>query len=411
MRSNRIFETIRNGNCTFNAFALPLSLHLDYIQTVFFGSQVKLSSKDIQACKLFLKQVGKALNLHPIKFSTIKSKLLSLNAQEKYADIQKALAPALRQLAVSQLKNNEEAQAATLQSLLNTFEHYQTPEAAQDDIYLQHSFIDNKFQALLNKAHLMKLCEDNAAFLEVLKKSNCNQNEIKTIAQSFLEAWWKEEGYDQFLEQMKRDTFYAGDLELAALAKFFKLNLKITSPHYSYEAYTENRSAPEVNVVHKNRHYDVEMPIAESKKVRSSTQKTHFATSSGKQLTEASHSQKSILGSLAQFIDELISRKNTFNANLQAWQKMKEKAQAKVINKPHADKLTYFFSLPEVAPKKPVETIIEVTPNDQIKLDEQLAKYYQDQEIKAFEQTQAQIKADEEYAHELSRANNIKLGK
>jgi hypothetical protein len=75
------------------------------------------------------------------------------------------------------------------------------------DIFIRHPFVRDAFSFLWNKY------ADQKGGLE--------------LAKTHLLAKWKEKGMKMFLDSMNGDSVYAGDLELAPLAKYFGINLDV----------------------------------------------------------------------------------------------------------------------------------------------------------------------------------------
>lgn len=222
-------ETEGDGNCAFNAFILGLSRQsvIDRLDAGFLhsGEDPNISMRD------FINKTAKMLNISS-SWATVKATLAKLRIENKIL-LQKQLAPVLRQLAVNLEEGDYAFVERTMEPLLSAYsdfykEHLGKEKKSchvEDDIFKRHLFIQQKFKELVN-AHQ----EPEAATAE-------------------LKSWWKSQhteqpGYRQFLQEMKKDGVWAGDLELFQLARYFHINLDVLREDFIHRIYMNSGKVP-----------------------------------------------------------------------------------------------------------------------------------------------------------------------
>lgn len=198
--------TLADNNCAFNAFALGLcdeSL-LSQIEKI---TQHGNKTPD-ERFRLFIGMTATALSV-PDDWVSVKKALLDLRVSDK-TRLQVVLARILRTLSVDLAKLPAEEEyhyQKTIEPLLSAFYCYNNPELFgydNEEIFFKHSFIKRAFRGA-NEASILK--------------------------------WWKEAGYQKFLEKMNKNGIWAGDLELARLARYFEMVLEIAKVDFSYMVY------------------------------------------------------------------------------------------------------------------------------------------------------------------------------
>lgn len=200
-RLNREIEDAeRDGNCAFNAFVLALcdDYVLYLIERSLYGKQ---QSPD-EYLHQFIQAVAKAYQLEP-RWQVVKQRLIDLKKNNK-RDLQKTLAPIMRQLCMDIAEDPERYlyyQHILYNYFLGAFDYYS--KGQHDDIFSRHAFIINKFYEVLHAT------------------------DDETQRYKMLDQWWWKEGYQTFLQAMRRDGVWAGDLELARLGEYFNVILHI----------------------------------------------------------------------------------------------------------------------------------------------------------------------------------------
>ena len=197
-----IETAVGNGDCAFNAFALG------------FGDPAVLAKVQLADDNYFVVQASRALALRTTTWSELKTAILRSDRLQ----LQLALAPLLRQIAIQTIINDrlEKQKHLTLTKialavefknyirLKNDATHPNINNESVGDIFFPHQFIKNKFAKLHAKP----------------ARTNV----------TLLQNWWNTEGHDKFLHEMESNGVNAGDLELAALGRFFgSVNLNVRS--------------------------------------------------------------------------------------------------------------------------------------------------------------------------------------
>ncbi len=196
-------ETASNkgNNCAFNAFLLGLCEPQVLNHLAIENPEQKLAAF-IEMLKTALRySLGK--NLSEFTWEQLKEELIKYKKQHPKT-CQEDLGPHLRKLAIDLARKDAFYPDATWNVLSGAFDMFVQGRESGDDIFLRHPFIKQKFIAL---------------------KSQPNPS----IA---LENWWRQEGCKNFLTAMEAkgpnaEGYLAGDLELAQLARYFGVNLKI----------------------------------------------------------------------------------------------------------------------------------------------------------------------------------------
>ncbi len=192
-----------DGNCAFNAFAKLLVAHIESIEKQTNAPDIAFSN--------FIRAVAETAEpdafFQQPTFREIKEYLVKLSETDDQK-LQRHLAAALRLLSVN-LMEEVIVQHTFLESLKASFSLYFDGAQAlnQDDLFIRHSFIQDKFKAL----------------------TSSRNNKDNLLGE--LEAWWRVEGSAGFLNAMKKDGQWAGDPELVALAGYFNVNLKVNNIH------------------------------------------------------------------------------------------------------------------------------------------------------------------------------------
>lgn len=252
-------DTVGDGNCAYNAFILGLCQKsvLDVLE-----QQIN-PERDLKA---FIERAAVALKTEN-NWAAVRAKMLELRESNK-RELQKSLAPIMRYLSIDMARKDERHIEKTIQPLLSVFQNYvyralSVPaHGVSDDIFKRHAFIDSKFTDLA-MVSLADLRSDLTSFdetefkrLRALKSRNVDENaRLRAMEERLadvinehageLEVWWRNsDGYQTFLDNMSKDTVWAGDLELAEVAAYFHVNLDITRDQFYHSMNIEHGSIP-----------------------------------------------------------------------------------------------------------------------------------------------------------------------
>ncbi len=225
----RVVRAIGDGNCAFNAFILGFcqKTALDRVELLFADENNPIHH--------FYHAVGTMLEVERESLTegqylkAVKEKILELR-EHNASKLQKTLAPYMRRLACD-LKYPESAKADFIPALQGAYFGIKAKanlsilevilaffkKSDPDDIFSQHPSIMAKFKEL----------------------SALSPQQSDEADQAELESWWNDRGFGLFVAKMKRSGSWAGDAELAALAKHFHINLQIRTPHYARQFHYE----------------------------------------------------------------------------------------------------------------------------------------------------------------------------
>jgi hypothetical protein len=224
-RLNRTAEhTEGAGNCAFNAFALGLCTPQVFSQ---IERSVEAAKNNMdQRFAGFIRRVSEVLRVER-NWVSVKTALLNLSSKEK-VKLQSVLAPILRELSISIALNPADDifhRGQTVVHLMSVFRDYRRKfcgkEAKQtDDVFSRHPFITRKFRKV------------------------CQETPDKIDQQKIIDNWWWHEGYPEFLQEMSKDGKWAGDLELARLARYFGVVLDVVRNDLVFNIYGHYGSFP-----------------------------------------------------------------------------------------------------------------------------------------------------------------------
>jgi len=137
--------------------------------------------------------------------------------------LQKELAPIMRELTCKLLQEPPYGPKSLEQQLLSAYHSFINPHeqgGISDDIFKVHKFINEKFKTLPE----LKYSEEEVN-LELI-------------------TWWEKKGYEQFINSMRKNAVDSGDIELAPLACYFRLNLKVARQEFTHTMYSDYGSLP-----------------------------------------------------------------------------------------------------------------------------------------------------------------------
>lgn len=217
-------STLKNGNCAFNAFALALT-----DEWVLHRIELSLKYDGLDPNQRFAGFIRRATDVLKTEkdWYAVKSKMLSMRTNDVIA-LQKTMAPVFRAMAVKLAQDDADKIFHYLQTkepLMSAFDEYcrlnmKLAVRNEDDIFIRHGFIKYKFQQIYRE----------------------QTDEVGQ--QKLLDNWWWSEGYNTFINEMGRDGVYAGDLELARLARYFNVVLKAVGDQFEHIVYGVNGSFP-----------------------------------------------------------------------------------------------------------------------------------------------------------------------
>lgn len=200
--------TLGQGNCAFNAFTLALcdSAVFSQIERSLSAANENIDARFHQ----FIFAAAVSLDVDP-NWAAVKKELLRLREHDK-STLQYKISPVLRQLTADIAAYSPDAvfiKSGTVSQFVGTYHDYERKKmgkqvTAQDDMFSRHTFITDKFY-------------------EVYYGKEKDKLQRKKI----IENWWWNEGYDKFLQEMRKDSVWAGDLELGRLAKYFNVVLEV----------------------------------------------------------------------------------------------------------------------------------------------------------------------------------------
>ena len=207
-----IEKTLGDGNCAFNAFALalcdPYIFH--FLEKLARKDKVNLNERYFE----FIMRVGEALHVQQ-DWQGVKQALLALRKTDK-DELQKKLAPVLREISIN-VASNPRVYAEQLERSLITvdgaFHVFKLNRIGKE--------VRVKDDIFAGKKHLI--------FVEQKFAEICNMTNDDECRNQMIRRWWVDEGYDLFLQAMRRNGEWAGDLELSRLAWYFDVVLKKVS--------------------------------------------------------------------------------------------------------------------------------------------------------------------------------------
>ena len=190
-------ETLSNGNCAYNAFLEALVRELKRIVNKVTSDrtadEVSFYNEFLNK-KEFLTAAAVELGFHA---DHVIQEICELHDKSPAA-LARALGGVMRHLSIELIKNSpdDDYLLLTEERLIGAFNH---PEA--DDIFTVHPEIRAQFKIAHSK--------------------NDPENDLRD--------WWRSTGYAVFLKNMQNleKKYWAGDLELSILAKYFGVNLDI----------------------------------------------------------------------------------------------------------------------------------------------------------------------------------------
>ena len=221
--------TIGEGDCAFNAFTLALC---DPSVLSQIERSVKSSGTDINLrFETFILHTSQALDVDAT-WDAVKAELLRLRDKDK-EKLQRRIAPIMRMLSIDIARNSPDAvflKSETVDKLVSVFNDYVRKKIGKqvtthDDIFSRHSFITDKFYDVY-----------------------WDRSKDKMARRKAIENWWWNKGYDQFLNEMAQQYVWAGDLELARLAKYFNVVLNcVPDEGFLYNIYGDYGYFPFLN--------------------------------------------------------------------------------------------------------------------------------------------------------------------
>lgn len=254
---NQYFErAVGDGNCAFNAFILGLTQpHI-----------LNVLDHHADTLNRFVNAAAGVLGVNPI-WAEVKNKIIALRAENKVA-LQKQIAPVMRALALSFAEKDAAHYLQTCEPFLSAYRDYAydvlgiVHDGVADDVFSRHPFIQAQFEEAILPA-ISSIADDKTIErrLERLKelrwlneRNQAEQEELRELeqqieiyfeqARKYLLSWWEKRGYRQFLNKMRQDGEWAGDLELSQLARYFHVDLNVQRADFIYPITFNNGVMP-----------------------------------------------------------------------------------------------------------------------------------------------------------------------
>lgn len=297
--------TLRDGNCLFNSLALAMRDF--FINNTHLNNQAKI---DV---------LLKFNELNKTHFSW--SEFVDYLKTKDNAEIQRKLAPALRELAC-ELRSASEQQELNASSepnslayiLLGYFDELLKKQFGvankhqRDDIFSAHAptrelltakaeylyqYYKNevetdiqagnqsqKYMAKYSRWFMQKKIKQK--YLQAVKihetephlgQDPRDKSEIY-VTKTSLFSWWKtadhteESGCQKFLNAMKLNSEWGGDIEASALARHAGFNLTIHTPNYVSAAIDDQKNAPTVTLHNSGTHWTYYQPKSQREKTK-----------------------------------------------------------------------------------------------------------------------------------------------
>lgn len=357
----KIEETIGDDRCAFNAFALAFSNEQLLNQ---WEEYLKKQKKDPNSLiKDFIDRVAVIFQVEA-NWLAVKAELLKRRSNKE--ELQRLLAPILRGLAVEQAKKDNFHIERTYIPLPAAFQEFVYNEChikfsgKKDDIYQSHSRIQQKFLEFYEKCFKTNQPLDQQQI----------DHQIKDI-QNDLQQWWKEEGYAIFLDEMARNSQWAGDLELYQLGVYFNIAIKVLQPDFEHGIYDGDASMPKIVLTNPDgKHWSNVLPEIDKAVLKSMT-------------NEKTDEEK-----VKQFraaTEDWISLHQSSTATLKKWEdliheceeKSKKKSGSENENSADSKDVASTASLPLITYNVGKNKTIKVSKEDQIALDRALAEKLQ----------------------------------
>jgi hypothetical protein len=217
-------KTVGKGNCAFNAFALALCDKYVFLQ---IEQSIRAAGKDPDVRFAgFIRQVAERLKITN-DWQSVKTALLQLRADNP-VELQAVLAPILRErsmiIALDPIEYVRHIDQ-TYQPLISAFDDFRLRYSGNDivnndDIFSRHRFIQDKFDDV------------------------CRVESDDVLQYKIVDNWWWKEGYKTFIKEMSQDGAWAGDLELARLACYFDVVLKVVRDDFEHTIHGNYGSFP-----------------------------------------------------------------------------------------------------------------------------------------------------------------------
>ncbi len=251
-------NALSDNDCGFNAAALALCIKqtLDQMEQHFHD----LGQDPNQVLKKFIELSAKQLAIDS-NWAAVKAQLIILRALNP-RKLQQLLAPIMRQIATSNPGSLKESlrffQAAFY---IYVYKNLKLKiSGPEDDIYLSHPFISNKFRKkleLLNAEVLNKTFFplDRDSYNQIIQcpaefRSETDKQKIKEFdaqmekcIQPYLTRlidWWKKSGFFSFFRRMSNLKVWVGDIELARLGQYFGVNVDVYNGKFKYGVHFAN---------------------------------------------------------------------------------------------------------------------------------------------------------------------------
>ncbi len=231
----RIDKALGDDNCAWNAFVLGLVRVLDEL--------------DAKRLDEFTRLAALALRVEN-NWYAVRTKMQFWRFSDK-KQLQRLLAPVMRELAINLAMADKTHIERTRQPLCSSFREHVYEKlgrhiaGVKDDVFVRHDFIVRQFDAVVDDLKSSYSSQELEAF------SNKQLDEVIDKFQEQLWQWWTisakrgaRNGYQEFLQAMKRDRVWAGDLELMQLARYFNVNLDVMRGNFTHHIHLNYGTLP-----------------------------------------------------------------------------------------------------------------------------------------------------------------------
>ncbi len=226
--SREIEHTEKDHECTFNAFALGLCQRKMLMQIE--RAMLAMNMPPDQRFAGFIRRVSKLLDIE-CSWSAVKANLIALRNQDKIR-LQNVMAPILREMSIKLARKHADKdyhKSQTIIYLMSSFNDYRREYnhkkqvTKNEDVFSRHPFIVQKFR---------EVCLTGLDKIKQLK---------------IIDNWWFEQGYDIFLNEMSKPRCWAGDIELARLARYFGIVLDVVRGDFVFNIFGDFGNFPHLH--------------------------------------------------------------------------------------------------------------------------------------------------------------------
>lgn len=205
-----IQRAVGDGNCAFNAFILGF-----FTEDVLNEIEKKLNPDTDENYQFFVAEAAKLLKVNAT-WAAVRKAILALR-QQSLVELQKTLAPLMRNLSVSWGLTDPTHKPRTQQPMLSAFDDYVNARKGKAVFGVKDDIFD--------LSDIIKKFEEFASAMD--------RGENEQVVINRLTDWWENDsakevsGYKQYMAAMRQPFRDAGDLQLQPLANGLKVNLDV----------------------------------------------------------------------------------------------------------------------------------------------------------------------------------------